>query len=145
MKKIATKVLIILFMVIAPAYAGISKSQAADGNEYSRGESYGNTHATSRSSSNYSSSGGYSDYHYDDLYDRPGGFGEDGIGEENAPVGDGITILIVSCVLLVIVKLLFGYGNKRIYLEGAGAGGVAVCSFPFPLLGTAVPKSGTAF
>jgi len=64
-----------------------------------------------------SSSGGDSGYGLfrssNDPFDRPGVGGGIGEGNENAPVGDGIIVLVVCCAFVIVVKVIVAKRFKR--------------------------------
>ena len=115
MKKTVVAVFIFLFIATAMIYAGIFRDQANDTNNNSSGiagSNYGNTHDSEREADeNY---GGFfgdplrgPSGNDPDPGGRPGSGGA--IGQEEAHLGDGLSVLIACCAVLVIVKTV----NKK--------------------------------
>jgi len=124
MKKILITITIFLFTATVTGYAQLfmdnditDNTGTTDGSSYSGGE-YSNGGDYSYTGSEYSSGDSDEDAGFfrtppeDD--NKPGGRPDSGggIGQE-APLDDGLSILIVCCVILVIVKVLKNKWNKR--------------------------------
>ena len=93
-----------MFVAAATGYAGIYTSQPADGERYAGGI-YSNSSVNALGSSNQNS--GLFRSSAPSPGNRPGNGG--GIGQEevgDAPLGDGLLVLVVCSVLLVVVKII---------------------------------------
>ena len=103
MKKLIVTILIFMFAATTASYAGIYKNRAAEDKSYSGGiygNRSGNAEEKDWGSGIYRSSD-------PDPGGRPGSGG--GIGQEdgdNAPLGDGLSILLACSALLVIAKAI---------------------------------------
>ena len=111
MKRILNIVVIFLFAATATSYAGFFKDQPETNNSSGNSGSHSNSrisHTGETNSENYS--GFFGSPSGADPLD-PGGRPEsgDGIGQD-APLGDGLSVLFVCCVALVLVKI---YRHKR--------------------------------
>ena len=108
-KKTILTIIISLFVGMSTGYAGgIYKSKSQPESEEYKGGLYGSKPAGEfLSHSPYftevSGSGGL----FRDGLDRPGNNGEDGaIGQEiDMPIGDGLPVIIICCVLIVVIKV----------------------------------------
>jgi len=102
MKKVIVTILIFVFAATAVSYAGIYKSQAAENERYSGGI-YSNPSVDSEGKDS-----GYGLFRSSapGPGNRPGNGG--GIGQEgtDAPLGDGIIVLVVCSAILIIVKVI---------------------------------------
>jgi len=109
MKKIIVTILIFMFTATAANCAGLFSNERSSDSEYSGG-------LFSESSSSPERDSGYGLFRSNDPFspgDRPGSGG--GIGQEdgNAPVGDGIIVLVVCSAILIVVKTIVAKKFKR--------------------------------
>jgi len=107
MKKILVTILIFLFTATAIGYAGIFKGQSEDNSSDNNSVSYDSSVSNSEEISNEDYGGFFRSSSADDPGGRPGNGG--GIGQE-APLSDGLPVLISCCVLLGLLKT---FNEKR--------------------------------
>ena len=105
MKKILITIIIFMFTATVTGYAQFfkdndSNSGTTGGSSYSESES-GYSSGNSEEGNDY---GGFFKARASKPGGRPDITEEGGIGQQ-APVGDGLPILIVCCVILVIVRM----------------------------------------
>jgi hypothetical protein len=106
MKKILISITIFLFTV--SGYAGIYRSESTNSEQYSSGGVYVNSYSTGVEET--SGSGIYKTS-ADNPDDRPGSGGA--IGQE-APLGDGLRVLTVCCVIYGVVKIVNKKRNDKL-------------------------------
>ena len=104
MKTTRITIMLFLFVLVTASHAGIYRNQPADDNETADPSStlYGNSSGSSEESLGLFRSSSASN-----PVNRPGNGG--GIGQ-STPIGDGVIILIVCCLLMVGVKV---YNERR--------------------------------
>jgi len=135
MRKVLSLFVTLLFIATGPSYAGLFKDQSGYKSSDNNNSGYGNSgynNSSSYASSNDYSGGLFRSSTDEDPVGRPGSGGAigntggifdddddpmgrpgsgDAIGQQ-APLGDGLLVLIVCCVLLGFVK--FFKGKRKI-------------------------------
>ena len=97
-------VLIFFFGATATSYAGFFTNQPETNDSYSSSNNYSGGEANEGNSGFFRSSSA------DNPGGRPGN--GDGIGQD-APVGDGIPVVLACCIALVLLKFFDGKKKKR--------------------------------
>jgi len=111
MRKSVVTILIFLFTATAVYCESTYENRLSNGSESNGTEEYsGNSITTTTNSVENSDSGGL--FRSEEGPGSPGGRPQikDGIGEE-APVGDGLPVLLLGCILLGTVKI---YKKERL-------------------------------
>jgi len=101
MKKILVTITIVLFTSTAIGYAGIFKEQSDDISSNNTGVFSNSNNSTTEETTSEDYGGFFRSSSADDPGGRPGNGG--GIGQE-APLGDGLPVIVACCVILVLVK-----------------------------------------
>jgi len=110
MKKVIGFFIVFLFLATAPSNAQFFRDQSDSESSYSSGSNY-----SGESSDDYG--GFFRSSNSTDPGGRPGG-GE-GIGQE-APIRDGIPVIIACCIALALLKIFDGKnkdGSQEIYVN----------------------------
>ena len=107
MKKKVIVIVIGLFLSVKVSYAGIYRNETDNKESSSSSGQCGALYGRSADRSEETSNKGGALYRNsnDDVFDRPGN--GDGIGQ--APVGDGISVLVCCCIVLGFAK----YSKER--------------------------------
>jgi len=102
MKKIIVTILIFVFTAATASCVGLFSNENTNNDRYEGG-------LFSESSSSPGRDSGYGLFRSSDPFDpgdRPGGGGGIGQDKGDAPIGDGIIVLVVCSVLMVTVKVI---------------------------------------
>ena len=107
MRKIRTIIMLLLFTVWTAGHAGLYRSQTTEDSNATdpSGVQYG-----SFSSSAQGDYGLFRSSSATNPGDRPGHGGAIG---QSPPIGDGLSVLFVCCLLLVIVKVYLYHGSRK--------------------------------
>ena len=113
MKKVLITIIVFLFTSIATSYAGIFQRQSEDNSSDRVGSFYDSTVNYSEETVNREDSGGF---FRSSSADNPGGRPDNGggIGQESAPIHDGLPVLITCCIVFGFVKTFKEKTEKRL-------------------------------